>query len=60
MRVKLMILRYSATIGGFDDTPLPDFIRDKEVLSVREHFYQVNEVTHLTCVLMSPSAASLG
>ena len=37
MRVKLMTFRYSATLGGFDDTPLVEFIRDKEVLSFREH-----------------------
>ena len=48
IRVKLMTFRYSATLGGFDDTPLVDFIRDKEVLSFREHFYAVNEVPHLT------------
>ena len=51
MRVKLLTFRYSATLGGFDDTPLADFIRDKEVLSFREHFFLVNEVPHLTCVL---------
>ena len=51
MRVKLITFRYSATIGGFDDSALCEFIRDKEVLSFREHFYSVNDVPHLTCVV---------
>ena len=51
MRVKLLTFRYSATLGGFDDTPLVDFARDKEVIAFREHFYDVNAVPHLTCVL---------
>jgi len=51
MRVKLMTFRYSATLGGFDDTPLVDFARDKEVIAFRENFYVVNEVPHVTCVI---------
>jgi superfamily II DNA helicase RecQ len=51
MRIKLMTFRYSATLGGFDDTPLVDFTRDKEVVAFREHFYAVNEVPHLTCIV---------
>lgn len=51
MRVKLMTFRYSATLGGFDTQPLDDFTRDKEVVAFREHFYTVNEVPHVTCVL---------
>lgn len=51
MRVKLFTFRYSATLGGFDEEPLQDFLRDKEVLAFREHFYAVNEVPHFTCVV---------
>jgi superfamily II DNA helicase RecQ len=52
MRVKLFTFRYSATLGGFDDGVLQDFVRDKEVVAFREHFYAVNEVPHVTCVLI--------
>jgi superfamily II DNA helicase RecQ len=51
MRVKLFTFRYSNTLGGFDDRPLVHFMRDKEVLAFREHFFCVNEVPHLLCVL---------
>ncbi len=52
MRVKLFTFRYSSTLGGFDDTPLVEFTRDRTVLDFREHFFQVNEVPHLSCVLI--------
>lgn len=51
MRIKLLTFRYSATLGGFDDTALLEFTRDKELIALREHFYAVNDVPHLTCVL---------
>ncbi len=51
MRVKLFTFRYSGTLGGFDDTPLQDFVRAKEVVAIREHFYAVNEVPHVSSAL---------
>lgn len=51
MRVKLFTFRYSATLGGFDDTPLADFARDKELLRFHEHFFSVNDVPHILCVV---------
>lgn len=51
MRVKLFTFRYSATLGGFDEEPLHAFLRDKEVVAFREHFFAVNDVPHLVCVL---------
>lgn len=51
MRVKLFTLRYSCTLGAFDETPLQEFARERELLGFREYFFVVNEVPHLTCVL---------
>jgi superfamily II DNA helicase RecQ len=56
MRVKLFTFRYSATLGGFDDSVHSDYVRDKEVIAFREHFYSVNEVPHVTCVLIHQDA----
>ncbi len=47
MRVKLLTVRYSFSLGGFDDTPLLEFTCDKEVLSFREHIFTVNDIPHL-------------
>ncbi|QDU69534.1 HRDC domain-containing protein [Engelhardtia mirabilis] len=52
MRVKLFTFRYSSTLGGFDDRPLQAFLRDREVIACREHYFQVNDVPHLACVLI--------
>ncbi|MCP3920021.1 MAG: hypothetical protein GY711_31210 [bacterium] len=51
MRVKIFTFRYSATLGGFDETPLQEFARDKEVLAFREHFFTLNDVPHFACVM---------
>jgi len=56
MRIHLMTFRYSATLGGFDSEPLRDFLRDKEVIAFREHFFCVNEVPQLTCVVTYQNA----
>ncbi len=52
MRIKLFTFRYSATLAGFDDEPLREFLRDKDALAFREHFFCVNEVPHIACVLL--------
>lgn len=51
MRVKLVTLRFAPSLGGFDDRPLADFIRDKEVLAVREHFFVVHDLPHVACLV---------
>ena len=51
MRITLLTLRYSSAIGGFDDGPLREFAREREVLAFREHFFVVDGIPHLTCVL---------
>jgi hypothetical protein len=51
MRVQLFTFRFSPTLGAFDDTPLKDFVRDKEVLAFREHFFVVSDVPHVLCVV---------
>ena len=51
MRIKLFTFRYSATLGGFDETPLATFLKDKEVLAFREHFFHVNDTPHVLCLV---------
>lgn len=51
MRARIFTLRFSSTLSAFDDTALRDFVRDKEVLSLREHFFVVHEVPHLCCIV---------
>lgn len=51
MRVHVVTLRYAPTLGGFDERPLAEFVRDKEVLAVREHFFSVHDLPHLACLI---------
>lgn len=51
MQIKILTLRYSPTLGGFDDTPLAAFLHHREVLSFREHFFCFRDTPHLTCVV---------
>lgn len=51
MLIKIISLHFSATLGGFDDTTLQEFLRDKEILSIRDHFFVQNQVPCLTMVI---------
>ena len=51
MQVDVLTLRYDSTRGVLDDTALREFTRDKVVLAVRDHFYQVGAIPHLTLVI---------
>ena len=45
MRIKVITLEFSTLSGCFDDAPLQDFIKDKNVLNVRDHFFVRNVST---------------
>jgi len=59
MRTKILTLSFTPSLGGFDDLPLTDFVRDKEVLSLREYFFEVLGFPHLLCVVDYADAARL-
>ena len=51
VRIELLTLRYSPTLGAIDDAPLQALRREHELLSLREHLFVVDEVPHLLCVV---------
>lgn len=51
MRHRVVTLRFAPNLGAFDDRPLTEFARDKDVLSLREHFFSVGDLPHLACLL---------
>jgi superfamily II DNA helicase RecQ len=51
MRVKLLTLRYAPALAAFDERPLTDFLADKEILAIREHFFVVHDLPHLACLV---------
>lgn len=51
MRVKLLTLAYARSLQGFDDRPLSEFVRDEEVLQIREHFFTVHDLPRFACLI---------
>lgn len=51
MLLRVITLRFSTALDGFDDCPLTDFLRDKSVLSLRDHFFVRNETPYLAVVV---------
>lgn len=51
MLIRIITLRFSAALDGFDDSSLTEFIQDKSVVSLREHFFIRNETPYLAVVV---------
>ncbi len=52
MLIRVITLRFSIAMDGFDDRPLTEFIKDKSVVSLREHFFIRNETPYLVVVVV--------
>ena len=57
--IHIITLRFSTAMDGFDDTPLTDFIKDKSVVSLRDHFFIRNETPYLVVVVVYEAVAEL-
>jgi ATP-dependent DNA helicase RecQ len=51
MLVRVFTLRFDPILDRFDDGEVRDFIKDKEMLSIRDHFFVKEEIPHLAMVL---------
>lgn len=51
MLTKIFTLRFNELTDSFDDTPLREFIKNKEILSLRDHFFMRHEVPYLAVVV---------
>jgi hypothetical protein len=51
MLVKIISLSFNSAYGDFSDTTLQEFIKDKEIISIQNHFFIRNEVPYLTLVI---------
>jgi superfamily II DNA helicase RecQ len=49
--IKILSLTFDSARGGFNDDELRDFIKDKEIVSIRDHVFVRNEVPYLTLVI---------
>jgi len=51
MKVKIFTLKYESAIGRIDDAILTDFVKDKEVISVKDHFFIKDKCPHLAMIV---------
>ncbi len=51
MQARVITLRFSSMMDGFDDAPLRDFIKDKEVHALRDHFFVRNDTPYLAVMV---------
>lgn len=51
MLVRLFTLRFNPVTERFDDSAVAGFLADKEVLSIRDHFFMKEDVPYLTLVV---------
>lgn len=51
MLIRVITLRFSVALDGFDDSSLTEFIKDKSVVSLREYFFIRNETPYLAVVV---------
>lgn len=51
MLMRVITLRFDPVLSGFDDTPLRDFLKDKDVLTVRDHFFVKHDTPYLAVLV---------
>ena len=51
MFIKVLTLVFDPILGGFNDEILRDFLKDCEVISIREYFFIKNEKPYMTFVI---------
>jgi superfamily II DNA helicase RecQ len=49
--IKIFCLNFDSAIGGFNDDVLRDFLKDKDILTVNDHFFIRNEIPYLTLIV---------
>ncbi len=52
MLSKIITLKFNSAIDSFDDMPVRDFIKDKEILSLKDHFFIKDEIPYLVIIII--------
>lgn len=48
MQMRVFSMSFDPDMGGFDDGPLRDFLVDKRVIEVREHYFSHEQIPQLS------------
>jgi len=46
MQMRIFTLRFNSVTEGFDETAVVEFVKDKEVLSIDNHFFGKDDVPY--------------
>jgi superfamily II DNA helicase RecQ len=57
MQVRIFTLRFNPVTENFDDSMVAGFLADKDVLSIRDHFFIKDDTPYLTLVVRYRAAA---
>jgi superfamily II DNA helicase RecQ len=57
MLVRIFTLRFNPVTESFDDSVVAGFLADKDVLSIRDHFFVKDDTPYLTLVIRYRAAA---
>jgi superfamily II DNA helicase RecQ len=57
MQVRIFTLRFNPVTESFDDSVVAGFLADKDVLSIRDHFFVKDDTPYLTLVVRYRAAA---
>ena len=49
--LRIFTLKFQSALGAFDDAELQAFIKDKEVVSIRDHFFTKDDMPYLTVLV---------
>ena len=49
--LRIFTLKFQSTLGTFDDAELQAFIKDKEVVSIRDHFFTKDDMPYLVLLV---------
>ena len=63
MLARVLTLRFDQRLEAFDDQPLREFLAQREVLAISEHFFQCNHVPYMAVMVtyaLEPSTPSSG
>ena len=51
MQVRIFTLRFNPVTESFDDSVVAGFLADKDVLSIRDHFFVKDDTSYLTLLV---------
>ncbi|MBI3019454.1 MAG: HRDC domain-containing protein [Deltaproteobacteria bacterium] len=49
--VKIITLIFNSLFEGFDDLSIKEFCRDKEIISISDHFFLRNDIPYVTLIV---------